>query len=401
MKIGIIADAYKPYISGVTNYIAINKQALEKLGHEVYVFTFGYEEYQDDEPGIIRSPGLPILNTGFYFSLRYNNSAIRMVRTMDAVHVHHPFISGALALRYCRPRGIPIVFTNHTRYDLYAHVYAPMVPDAISETAIQAYLPVFCRSIDLVVSPSAGMKEVLRRFGVDTHIEVVPNGVDIKPFQHPPQPHQREELGYSHDDVILVFVGRLGLEKNVQFLLRAFASTAAACENARLMLIGDGPDRENLKDLAKQLRVDRLVNFIGKLPYPEIPRYLVLADAFVTASVTEVHPLTVIEAMASGLPVLGIESPGISDTVEDGFTGLLAYSEELAGFTAKMVRLVVDHEKRRQMGANARQEAGKYAIERTSQLMLEHYERLISLAAAKPENEGNRISRRLRGQRHS
>lgn len=397
MRIGMLADAYKPYISGVTNYIAINKEALEKIGHEVYVFTFGYEDYQDDEPRVIRSKGLPVLNTGFYISLRYNNSAIRLVRTMDLVHVHHPFISGTLALRYCRPRGIPIVFTNHTRYDLYAHVYARMVPDAISETAIQAYLPVYCRSIDLVVSPSPGMKEVLQRFGVDTPIEVVPNGVDIRPFQNPTLPRDRAELGYAPEDVILVFVGRLGLEKNVQFLLRAFASTANAYENVRLMLIGDGPDRENLKDLAGQLKIDHRVTFIGKLPYPEIPRYLACADAFVTASVTEVHPLTVIEAMAGGLPVLGIQSPGVGDTVKDGYTGLLAASEDLAAFTAKMVRLVVDHGKRRQMGAQARLEAEKYAIERTSQMMLEHYERLIEQAAIKNGADNQRIRRRLRG----
>jgi 1,2-diacylglycerol 3-alpha-glucosyltransferase len=398
MKIGMMVDAYKPYISGVTNFIAINKEAMEKLGHEVYVFTFGYEDYQDDEPRVMRTTGLPVFATGFYISLRYNSQAVRLVRSMDVVHVHHPFISGTLALRYCRPRGIPIVFTNHTRYDLYAQVYAPMVPDAISETALQAYLPAFCRSVDLVISPSQGMKDILRRFGVDAPIDVVPNGVDIKPFQNPIKPHTRQALGYSLDDVVLVFVGRLGLEKNVEFLLRAFAGTAQACENARLMLIGDGPDKENLKELARQLGVEAAVNFIGKVPYSEIPDYLTCTDAFVTASVTEVHPLTVIEGMASGLPVLGIRSPGVSDIVEDGVTGMLANDEDLPGFTARMVRLVVDHQKRQQLGQQAGKEAEKYAIEHTSEMMLERYQSVISQAKARPVNSGSRISRRLRGQ---
>jgi 1,2-diacylglycerol 3-alpha-glucosyltransferase len=398
MKIGMMVDAYKPYISGVTNFITINKEAIEKLGHEVYVFTFGYEDYQDDEPRVIRTTGLPVFDTGFYISLRYNSQAVRMVRTMDVVHVHHPFISGTLALRYCRPRGIPIVFTNHTRYDLYAQVYAPMVPDAISETAIQAYLPAFCRSIDLVISPSQGMKEILRRFGVDAPVDVVPNGVDIKPFQNPIRPYTRHDMGYTPDDVVLVFVGRLGLEKNVQFLMRAFAGTAQACENARLMLIGDGPDREKLKELARELGVEQLVKFIGKVPYSEISNYLAVTDAFVTASVTEVHPLTVIEGMASGLPVLGIRSPGVSDIVEDGVTGLLANDENLPGFTARMARLVVDHELRHRLAQQAGKEAEKYAIERTSEMMLERYRRVISQAQARPANPGSRIGRRLRGQ---
>jgi 1,2-diacylglycerol 3-alpha-glucosyltransferase len=398
MRIGMMVDAYKPYISGVTNFIAINKEAMEKLGHEVYVFTFGYEDYQDDEPRVIRTTGLPVFDTGFYISLRYNSQAVRLVRSMDVVHVHHPFISGTLALRYCRPRGIPIIFTNHTRYDLYAQVYAPMLPDAVSETAIQAYLPAFCRSVDLVISPSQGMKDILRRFGVDAPVDVVPNGVDIRPFQSPLQPHMRQDLGYTPDDVILVFVGRLGLEKNVQFLLRAFAGTAQACTNARLMLIGDGPDKENLKELARQLGVGELVKFIGKVAYPEIPDYLACTDAFVTASVTEVHPLTVIEGMAGSLPVLGIRSPGVSDIVEDGVTGLLAQDEDLPGFTARMTRLVVDRALRRNLGQLAGKEAEKYAIERTSEMMLERYRRVISQAEARPANPGSRISRRLRGQ---
>ena len=71
MKIGMMADTYKPYVSGVTNYIALNKQALEAAGHEVYVFTFGDLEYKDDEQRILRSPGLPLADTGFYLSLRY------------------------------------------------------------------------------------------------------------------------------------------------------------------------------------------------------------------------------------------------------------------------------------------------------------------------------------------
>ncbi|MBC6939495.1 MAG: hypothetical protein DWB59_05645 [Anaerolineae bacterium] len=94
MRIGMMADAYKPHVSGITNYIDLNKRHLERAGHDVFVFTFGDLEHRDDEPRVIRSPGLPIQDTGFYLSFRYNRAAKRLLQTMDVVHVHHPFLSG-------------------------------------------------------------------------------------------------------------------------------------------------------------------------------------------------------------------------------------------------------------------------------------------------------------------
>jgi glycosyltransferase involved in cell wall biosynthesis len=372
----MLTDTYKPYISGITNYITLNKAALEKAGHEVYVFTFGDPGTKDDEVNIIRSPGLPIVDTGFYISFQYNRAARRLLYTMDVAHVHHPFLSGILARRYCRPRGIPILFTNHTRYDLYAHYYLPILPDPIGESMMQSYLPSFCRACDLVIAPSNGLRQILLGMGVDAEIEVVPNGVDLKPFTQIPQARDRATFGFTQDHVVLAYVGRLGPEKNLPFLLRAFAGAAHAYEHVRLLIIGDGSERDNLQDRVENMGVTSKVHFTGMVPYSDLPGYLAAVDAFVTASVTEVHPLSVIEAMASGLPVLGIQSPGVGDTVIDGVTGFLS-SEDLAAFTAKMVRLVTEHELRRKMGMEACKQASIYAIGRTTQIMLEQYRKVI------------------------
>jgi len=393
MRIGMMADIYKPHVSGVTQYISLNKGYLEKLGHQVYVFTFSYEGYEDDELNVIRSPSIPVLDTGLYVGFRYPQQISKLLRTMDVVHVHHPFLSGSLALHYCRPRRIPIVFTNHTRYDLYAQAYLPVISDVVSAAAMEAYMPIFCRACDLVISPSPGMREILIRYGVNASIEVVPNGVDLKPFQESVEPMAREKLGFQPEDVVLAFVGRLGPEKNVPFLLRSFAGTAQAYQHVGLLLIGDGPERENLEDIVRRSEIQSRVHFTGLVPYDLIPRYLAAADAFVTASVTEVHPFTVIEAMAAGLPVLGIESPGIGDTIQDGKTGYLVSHEDLAAFTAKLVRLVVDHDSRRKMGEQAREAASAYAIERTTEMMLERYQRVISQAKERKRGLRSRLTR--------
>jgi 1,2-diacylglycerol 3-alpha-glucosyltransferase len=372
MRIGMMTDVYKPHVSGITNYISINKKYLEMEGHEVFVFTFGDHGYPDEEINIIRSPGLPLVDTGYYISFKHRKNARKLIYTMDVVHVHHPLLSGSLALRYCRPHGIPIVFTNHTRYDLYAQAYFPMLPEVVSETMIHAYLPSFCRSCSLVVAPSEGMRQVLLRLGVDSKVEVIPNGVDLKPFYQELKPIEKSQFGFHKDDVVLAYVGRLGPEKNLPFLLRSFSGTVQACENVRLLIIGHGPERDNLQDRARAMGISNQVHFTGMIDYKDLPRYLAAADAFATASVTEVHPLSVIEAMAAGLPVLGIVSPGVGDIVENGKTGYLA-PEDLAAFTAKMVRLVSERETRLEMGLNARKASAAYAIERTSLLMLEQY----------------------------
>lgn len=377
MRIGMMVDTYKPHVSGITNYIDLNKQYLDRLGHDVFVFTFGDLEYTDDEPRVIRSPGVPLANTGYYLSLRYSRLARKSLQTMDVVHVHHPFLSGRLALHYCRPVQVPIIFTNHTRYDLYAQAYLPMMPEELSQSLLQAYMPSFCDAVDLVISPSQGMEKVLRQLGVTAPVEVVPNGIDLHPF-HEARPLRRPDFGFKEDDILLVYAGRIAQEKNLDFLLRSFAGVAQAIESVHLLVVGGGqkPHMDDLKSLVIELNVPQRVHFTGMVDYGELPSYLAMCDAFVTASVTEVHPLSVIEAMGTGLPVVGIHSPGVGDTVEHGITGFLA-SHDLAVYTAVLTRLCLDKDLRRHMGEAARKISTQYAIERTTQLMLRHYERLV------------------------
>lgn len=389
MRIGMMLDAYKPYISGVTNVVDLTKKSLEEFGHEVFVFTFGDNGYEDGEANVIRSPGLPVNSSeGFYFSFRYPRTTQKLLHTMDIVHVHHPFISGRLALRYTRGRGIPVVFTNHTRYDLYAKAYLPIIPDEISETAIKAYLPSFCRSVDLVIAPSYGLHQVLLKFGVDANIVVVPNGVDMSRIQAPYEPLSRRDLGIEDEDVLLIFVGRIAPEKNIPFLVRAFAGVAESFPDVKLLLVGDGPEFDNIKDLVSHMNLLDRVFLTGRVPYEDVPRYLHLGDVFVTASVTEVHPLTVIEAMGAGLPVLGIASPGVGDTVEDGVTGFLAQREDLSAFTTKMVLMVGDKARRQRMSAASLLASNQYDFRRTTRLLEEQYVSLIN--TRKPERSSVR-----------
>ena len=376
MKIGMMADTYKPYVSGVTNYISLNKQSLEAAGHEVFVFTFGDLEYKDDEERVIRSPGLPLADTGFYLSLRYKTEHKKLLQTMDVVHVHHPFLSGRLAISYCRPAHIPIVYTNHTRFDLYAQARMPLMPEEVSHSLLHAYMPDFCEEMDLVISPSKGMEKVMRQYGVESPIEVVPNGANLTSF-HNAEPLSRSDFGYKDDDILLVYAGRIAPEKNLEFLLQAFAGVAQVVPNVHLLIIGGGQKEhvEAIKPLPSELGIQDRVRFVGLVPYNQLPSHLAMCDVFVTASVTEVHPFSVIEAMGTGLPVVGIDSPGVGDSIVDGETGLLA-TESIASFTAKLTYFCLNRDLHKQFGEAAREASEQFSIDRTTKIMLGHYNRL-------------------------
>jgi glycosyltransferase involved in cell wall biosynthesis len=386
MRIGLLMDVYKPHISGITNVVCQHKKALEDQGHKVFVFTLGNLDYEDKEPRIIRSPAIPLSDTGYYLNFSFSGAARNKCKTMDVLHTHHPFITGRIAVRYGKRYGIPVVYTNHTRYDLYAQHYLPLLPDALAQTFLEAYLPSFTSQCDLVIAPSKGLHDVLRGYGVTSHIEIVPNGIDLEPFRNPRTRHTRTELGLPESAKVMIYIGRIAPEKNLAFLLRAFAIVSQELPETYLLLVGDGPEMDNLRDQAQKSGTGEKVTFTGCVEYEDVPGYLGLADAFVTASVTEVHPLSVIEAMAVGLPVLGIESPGVGDTVVDGVNGFLS-RHDLAKFSLKMYRLMSENDLRAQLAKRALEDSEQYSILSTSKRILRFYEELAAKYRERREKE--------------
>ena len=380
MRIGMFLDMYKPYTSGVTNYVSINKRYFESLGHEVLVFTFGNRDYIDDEPNVMRSPAMAWGDTGWQLGLRPSQEARRAMGTLDVAHVQHPFLSGRVALAHCRPHGIPIVFTNHTRYDLYSDTYAYWVPRELRMAYLRTYLNRFARRVDTVIAPSASIAQWLADFGVTNDAVVMPNGVDTAPFRTAAHPRDRASLGLPDDAVVFCYLGRLGEEKNVPLLLESFTE-AARRSRVALLLIGDGPARGAIEKRVRDEGLDRSVRLTGLVPYSEVPNYLAACDAFATASVTEVHPLVVIEAMAAGLPVIGVRSPGISDTVQDGVSGLLS-SEDATELAERLSALANDDELRERLSEGSRRTAATYDITVTGSKLLAEYERVLALRRA-------------------
>lgn len=375
MNIGMLADIYQTHVSGVTNYISLCKKWLENAGHQVYVFSFGERDEVDEENKIILTRGLPIMD--FYTNFHYNERANQLLYSMDIVHVQHPFVSGMIARRYCTPRNIPIVFSNHTRYDLYSQAYLPHLPKTMSNAGLKAYLSKFYRACDLVIIPAESMHRVLiDQFGLDAPVVIIPNGVDLEPFSGNIKSIDRQKFGFSSDHIITIFIGRLAPEKNLPFLLDAFADIAEHDPRMRLILVGDGPERKNLEDRVDRMKLGSKIYFSGLIPYLEVPSYLKSADIFVTPSLSEVFPLSIIEAIGAGLPVVGIDAPGTSDIIMDGVNGLITNNDG-PSFTSKLLQLAADDHLRRKLGEQAVETSKQYDIRITIDKLIQHYERVI------------------------
>lgn len=370
MKIGMVTAVYKPIVNGVTHMISLYKRQLEALGHEVTIFTLGDPDPAGEEPGVIRSPAIGLGN-GYYVSMRYTREVQHRLREMDILHCHHLFMSVDMAHRYAH---CPVVYTNHTRYDLYTGNYISL-PQPAADAIMRQIWPEYTDRADVVITPSESVRQVMIDFGVRCPIEVIPNGIDLRPFVAPITYDGRSHYDIPETAVVATYVGRLSMEKNLPVLLKQFAVARDLVPDLFLLLVGDGPETAELMRLARSLHIDGSVRFAGAVPYSEIPGLLALADFFVTASVSEVHPLTVIEAMASGLPVAATRSPGILDSVISGETGFLTGDPE-RGLAAAMAALATNPARRIAMGCAAREASLPYDIRVTVRETLALYDRL-------------------------
>jgi 1,2-diacylglycerol 3-alpha-glucosyltransferase len=306
---------------------------------------------------------------------------------MDLLHAHHPFFAGRLALRYGRRFGRPVVYTNHTRLDLYAGVYVPRPLRDLACRLLRRYVPRFAAQCDLVIAPSAGLVAVMQEhWGLWSPVVVVPNGIDLARFRGVAASASRAELDLPPAGPLAIYTGRLGAEKNLAFLLQAFARAAPSDLDARLLLVGDGPQAVPLRALVGHLGLAERVIFAGAVPYERIPAYLAAADLFVSASISEVHPMSLIEALAAGRPALGVVSPGIADTIEDGVNGLLA-PHDLTAFSRTLRRLFADAGLRARLAEGARQTGARYSIEHTTDQIVAHYRQLLENRTQMPTDK--------------
>jgi len=373
LRIGLLTDGYRPGTNGVIRFVSLHRRALEELGHKVFVFTWGRRNAEDDS-GVVRSPGIPFIKPGYHVALGYSHRAHDVLRTLDILHTNQPLLSGALALRYKKRYNLPVVLTCHTRYDLLGVTRFPFIPLSLYRRAVRPYLQRCTDRCDLVMAPSPEAVRVMRDLGVTCPIEIVPYGVDLDRYREPQRRLSRGDIGVPDAVPLALFVGRLAPEKNLEFVLRALARPEL--ESAYLLIVGGGSERGRLEATARELGLDGRVRFVGQAPSADLPAYAALADHFVTASQIEMLPISILEALAAGLPILGLDVPWIRHVVRDGTNGLLAEPDPGA-FARVWATLVENRSLQARLADGARAASEEYDVRRTTALMVAHYQRLV------------------------
>ncbi len=333
MRIGLFTDTYPPYINGVSTSIAMLKTALEKQGHEVFVVTVNADKfkYQNDDK-IIRIPGIPIGIYDYRLTGIYPLRAIEKIRkwNLDIIHSHTEFGVGTFARLLAKQFNIPLVHTYHTMYEDYVHYITKGYFNQSSKKIVEYLTKFYCdkTATELIVPTKKTYDLFKQKYRVDRNVHIVPTGIEVERFYKEQFKKLeidsiRQSLRVQKEDFVILFVGRLGDEKSVDTLIEAQLGLVRTNANCKLVIVGDGPDREKFERIVKKLKISNNVIFTGKVAWEEIPKYYQLADVFATSSKTETQGLTVIEAMAASVPVLAIDDDAFKTVVVDGLNGYL------------------------------------------------------------------------------
>jgi 1,2-diacylglycerol 3-alpha-glucosyltransferase len=377
VKIGIFSNCYLPMVNGVVGTICLLKKGFEEYGHEVYIFAPAFDDYRDQEDRVFRFPALDLTREVKYpVAIPFSPSINRILKNLDLdiVHCHHPFVLGPLGHKVARRQRIPTVYTFHTQYEQYSH-YIPFPKKLVNQLSrYQIYR--FCQRVDQITTPAESARQLLQEYGVTNLIKVIPNPT-LMATKAGNGAAVRVKYGLQREK-LLINIGRIAPEKNLELLLSAFRQMIdhSEADQLKLMIVGEGPDLPYLRQIAGKLDLERQVIFTGLVSPVEVPDYLAAADLFVMTSFSEVKPLSQLEALAAGVPIVSVRAPGANDTIVPDQNGLLVTAEPET-ISDTVLGLLADEARLARYQAGARQTAMAYSHSKIAAVYLELFAELI------------------------
>ena len=303
MNIGIFTDTYFPQISGVATSIKTLKDALEKQGHNVFIFTTTDPHVQKGavEANVFRFSSVPFISfTDRRVAFRGFFEATKVAREvkLDIVHTQTEFALGMIGKYVAHQLKIPAIHTYHTMYEDYLHYV--LNGHLLRPYHVKQFTNVYLKNMDGVIAPSERVEKLLKRYKVTIPMKVIPTGVDIESLNQPITNDVRHDLGIEPDAQVLLTLSRIAGEKKINRILNALPEIVDEFPKVCLVIAGDGPDLEVLQEQVERLTLEDNVIFAGDVPHEDVGSFYKMADLFVSASDTETQGLTYIEALASG-----------------------------------------------------------------------------------------------------
>ncbi|MBQ8374593.1 MAG: glycosyltransferase family 4 protein [Clostridia bacterium] len=334
MKILITTDLFTTATNGVVTSIKNLREALQARGHEIRILTVSDNKESRKEDGVyyIKSMSVEFIYPEARVPLSYKNAYIDELIDWnpDVIHSQCELCSYQFALTIAEATGAPIVHTYHTMYEDYIGYVLP--GKRFGKWLVKKLVKSRLKSADAIVVPTQKVENSLLDYGVDKKLFIVPSGISLDQHRGRVSEDEKRELrakwGVAEKDLLLLYLGRMGTEKNIAELVRFFAKGLEKNPNMTFMIVGGGPERENLEKLTAELGVENKVVFTGMVPPTETHRYYQLGDVFVSASTSETQGLTYVEAMANGLPLLCRNDECLNDLIINGINGYTYVTEE-------------------------------------------------------------------------
>ncbi|MBC7878096.1 MAG: glycosyltransferase [Anaerolineales bacterium] len=366
LRIGLFTDTYAPQVNGVSISLQLVSEGLQRRGHQVTIFAPRIPGYTDDQPGVVRLPSLKYLNDPpiYVAVLGTPRSTWSLTRKhFDVLHAHSPLTVGLLAYFTASTKNLPLIYTYHTSITDYTHYLKIIGGTGVIRHAARWFSTTSTNLGDQIVVPSPKFHRLLLEQKVNKPIHTIPNGIDLSNFKAAKNPGSfRSRLGLKSDAPILLSVGRVAPEKRLDFLIDAFVRMSNRVPEAHLVFAGDGSALQKLEEHAAATKVKDRIHFLGMVNRDELPDLLHDATVFLSASTTEVHPISVIEAIASGLPMVAVQDEAFEGMIIENENGHLT-PLDVNAFSETLVKLLSDPEKLERYGKCSTELSKKYSIE--------------------------------------
>ena len=368
MRVLFISDVYFPRVNGVSTSIRTFRSDLNDAGVDSVLVAPDYGAHPGagkEEPGVLRVdasavPRDPEDRRMKYFALRRCLDQLQN-QHFDLVHIHTPFLAHYAGVRFAARARIPVIATYHTFFEEYLHHYVPMLPRPLGRSLARRFTRSQCAQLAVIVAPSEPMRALLLAYGVATRIEVIPTGLPAERYLPGNGARFRSSFGIAADRPLLLYVGRVAHEKNIEFLLHAFVALRHLRPGAMLVIAGEGPAQEHLRGVVARLGIAQDVQFIGYLDRERgLADCYAAADVFVFASRTETQGLVLLEAMAQGRPVVSTAHLGTASVLQPG-CGARVAPEKPDVFAQAIADILDDPVRSTRLSAQARTYAQGWA----------------------------------------
>ncbi|MEQ7870305.1 glycosyltransferase [Chromohalobacter salexigens] len=388
MNILMFTNTYCPIVGGVSESVQRLKRCLQRQGHSVLIVAPKLDGQPRFERDVVRVVAMQRFN-GSDFSLPVPvpgqlYEAIEAFQP-DLVHAHHPFLLGDTAARVAQTYGLPLIFTHHTLYEHYTH-YVPGDSPRMQRFAI-ALASEYTRLCDAVIAPSESIAELLAQRGVRAEkVRVIPSGVDTRTFAQGDGGHWRQRFGIPDDAMVVGHVGRLAMEKNLDFLAAALARFLARHPKARALIVGEGEARMAMHEHAAREGVADRFHYTGKLHDQALIDAYHAMDAFAFASHSETQGMVIAEAMAAGLPVVAINASGVREVLRDGVNGIMLPRDDIDAF-ANALETLQSSARREALRQGALESAHAFDERRCAERCLTVYRQVLEAETSAAERD--------------